>query len=391
MNRQKKWEINDLLKRLSRMLDITENDIASLLLKQVDSAGAVEEHLLKQTSMLLMYLHQAAEGIGELQHRIALTALHLMPYVHDEKILATSVRGDYVPGFIYAHIFLAKIGLPDTRFDSLANQFLYTNDLNRTETALERIWLRKNWSGWEIDGPLVKKILADTSLGEPVNFLLVSDQYMNTFANELFYAAAFSRKYWLLPEKKLAILERTEIMLAICIDKEAYGIVASLLLGYRHISKSWTAVTAFAFKLLAALEQEADYTESRLNPVSADSLPSSFTMGHLYTTCLKKGTAPYKKIPPSSIRKGTAQRLVQFHDSNETTTTSWIKYFYLLEEAEQDALSSFLFNCTLIQNIHRQQYEKVSQLLNLGYVLGLANSPVAIQAAEVLNRLESYF
>lgn len=393
MNRQKKWDNPALLKRLNNILDFAEKETASLLPQQLN-AKADAGSVLLQTSTLLAAVHEISAGFSDLRHRIALIALELIPFARNEKLLEITVINESLRGFVYAHIFLTKIGLPDARFDQLANLFLYDSNVTSSNAELEKIWLRKHWSNWEIDGPLVKKILGDTTLGQPVDFLRVTSEYMQAFATELFYAAAFSRTYWLLPCKKAAILDKAEIMLAICIDSGAYQVASALLLAYRRMGQPWNAVTSFAFNVLAAVEETEGVIETAQEQIetTASSLlpPSAFTQGLLYTACLKPGAAPYIKIPASAIRKGTAQRLIQLYDAGESPSSFWVKHFYLLEESEQDALSSFLLNVTLLKSIHQQQYEKVSQLLNLGYVLGIANSIVAIQAAEVLNGLESY-
>lgn len=395
MNRQKKWDNPALLKRLNNILDFAEKETALLLAYEL-SVKANERAVLLQTSTLLAAVHEISDGFNDLRHRIAVIALELIPFVRNEKLLETTVTNQNLRGFVYAHIFLTKIGLPDSRFDQMVNLFLYDSNLTSSKVELEKIWLRKYWSNWEIDGPMVKKILADTTLGQPVDFLSIRNEYMQAFATELFYAAAFSRTYWLLPCKKAVMLDKAEIMLAICIDSGAYQVASALLLAYRRMGKPWNAVSSFAFNVLAAVEEMEGFTETvqeqKETIASSWFLPSAFTQGLLYSACLKQGAAPYIKIPASSIRKGTAQRLIQLYDAGETSSSSslWVKHFYLLEESEQDALSSFLLHITLIKSIHQQQYEKVSQLLNLGYVLGIANSTVAIQAAEVLNGLESY-
>jgi len=54
---------------------------------------------------------------------------------------------------------------------------------------------------------------------------------------------------------------------------------------------------------------------------------------------------------------------------------------------ERDAIAGLLFAMALRRKVAERNFSGLSELLEMGHQLGLANSPIASQAAELLERV----
>lgn len=385
MKKNQRWELKELLKKLNSMLDIAEK--APVLLDADEGLKNINtDQQLIQISQLLLVCKQLAVTYKELQYRSVLIALQLLPTVRNDQVLSAVVN-HYPVGieYIYVHICLTNLGLPDSRFDLMVDSFFNERGGDEKKIALEileEIWLKKQWAPQNIDAALVKKTLADSALTETIDFTNVKTDDIHRLAISMFYAAAFSKNYRLFPGGKANIAENVEILLAICLEREAYETLAELLAGWALMGINWTPVASFSFNVLS---MAVDNSQEELSYLGTPSLSFALALGMLYCACLKPAAAPYRKILSIPGKKVSAARFHQLLRLDEQEPSYWINYFKTLHEYEQEALSSFLLDVLLMRNIHQQRYQTVSQLLNLAYVLGIADSLVVMHAAEILH------
>jgi hypothetical protein len=104
---------------------------------------------------------------------------------------------------------------------------------------------------------------------------------------------------------------------------------------------------------------------------------------------LHPGRTPPKHIPTTTLISGSANKILCFLD-HDPQNTHWRDEFNKLTEPEQDALAGFLINVALTRNVRQRQYGKVYELLKIAYDMGLSNTALASQTAELLERLAMF-
>lgn len=403
-----------MLRRLNRVLDFAEQTIALMdedgFKNPDDPANNTRsEKVIAETAFLLLAVHKISETYKELKDRIAVIALQLIPLARSEKVLVEiCLQPALAMEYAHAHICLTKIGLPDEKFDKILNASLQSSASDGRERLpyrmLEQEWIKKQWTNGNDEPDILRKIIGSTALNQTIDFLHGTRDDIYAFTHALIYVSDFNRSSWLLPGGRTRILEEAEIMLARCLDEQDYDLAGEVLLAWPLIGKTWSAVATFAFAVLASVEDIAGFLPTQATRIDTyrqqeginqkkylhgTAYHTVYVMGLLCSASLRVGKAPFKNIPASGIRKGSAAKLFYFFEHDDTFIPHWVHNFKALDEEQQDALSGLLLNMLLIRNVHRQQYDKVFQLLNLGYVMGIANTILAVQTAELLDRLSS--
>jgi hypothetical protein len=109
-------------------------------------------------------------------------------------------------------------------------------------------------------------------------------------------------------------------------------------------------------------------------------------MGLLCAVTLQPGNAPPKCIGAKNPVPGSASIILRFLDRNPQKR-QWRTEFDKLAEKEQDALSGLLLNIALIRLVRQKQYGIVYELLSAAFQMGMSNTAMASQVAELLERL----
>lgn len=392
LKRNKRWERKELLESVNKVLDIVEKISDSHARVLLPSTEIDEEVYLLQISQLLLSLQSNAVSYNVLQHRITLIALQLIPQVRSEEILIKIKEGKYsVAAYVLANICLTNLGLPDTGSDEMVNHFLERDvEMNEQSNALRELqflWLKSQWGNRAFDGSQIEMAIGNTVLNKTIDFTKVSPQDIHAFAEAMIYAAPFVKKHWLFPGGKIALANKAELLIAVCFNTEAYSQLAALVSAWAVIGLPWNPVSSFAFNFLMMLHQHGIVNESFLNK---EQLPFILHLGLLCSTCLKHALTPYKKLHVVPFKKGAASKFFSLFSSAETGFT-WLNYFASLEEQEQDALAGLLINILLLLNMKQQRFQTVSQLLNLGHVMGIPDNSIAVRAAEMLHEQGSFY
>ncbi len=386
LKRNKRWERKELLESVNKVLDIVEktSDLHSTFL--LPSTEIDKESYLLQISQLLLCLQSNAVSYNTLQHRVTLIALQLIPQVRSEEILVKIKEDKYAAtGYVLANICLTNLGLPDARFDEMIDQLLdggvEMNEQNNALRELQFLWFKSQWQHCSLDGLQIKNAIANSALNKTIDFIKVSPQDIHAFAEAMIYAAPFVKKHRLLPEGKTAIANNAEILIAVCFNNEAYNLLAALISAWAIMGLPWNPVSSFAFNFLMMLYQQEIVNQSCLNKKQLSFL---LHLGLLCSTCLKHSLTPYKKLHVLSVKKGAASKFLSLFTADETGF-AWLNFFTTLEKPEQDALAGLLINILLLRNMNHQRFQTVSQLLNLGHVMGITDNSIAVRAAEMLH------
>jgi hypothetical protein len=204
-----------------------------------------------------------------------------------------------------------------------------------------------------------------------------------------------------LPRPVSEILAEAEAALARCLDEEDYDLGGEILWSWPLTGRSWSAAAVFGFRVLASVQDEAGFLPCaktklrRLKQLSGDEREEyllatryhpAYVMGFLCASALRRGLAPPVRIPRGAHGTGTHAPILRLLDA-DPRRRRWRKEFDRLAVPERDAIASLLFAMALGRRVVERNFTSLSELLETGYHLGLANCPAASQAAELLERV----
>jgi hypothetical protein len=267
---------------------------------------------------------------------------------------------------------------------------------------LEQIWVKKLWNGkLPVSALQVSKITADSALNRPIDLLHGTKDDMYAFTHALMYVTGFNSFSKKLPRKRTEILDDAEAMLARCLDEKDYDLAGEVLLSWPLTGNSWSAAASFAFRVLAVAEDETGYLPSpgtrnetlakmegieRQKYLYATIYHTAYVMGLLCAVSLQPGKAPANSIRMKKAAPGSAAKILLFL-GRDPQKKQWRNEFNKLPAREQDALAGLLLNIALIRNVQQKQYGVVYELLGVACEMDIADTPLARQAAELLDRV----
>lgn len=404
------WDTEDLSRRLCHALDIAAKAIDRLALEGYtdpdEPANSLRpEKLISETAVLLVAAATADHhrGVGE---RVRWVAERLIPHARGERLLlGLCLEPALVLDFAQAHICLRRLGFEDRGFDALLRQSLRSQARGGRERVphrmLELDWIRGIWKN---TGPGAQgrcsPISRWTVLNRPMDLFGGSRDDIYAFTHALMYVRDFNIRPGRLPRPRSVILVEAEAALAGCLDAEDYDLGGEVLLAWPLTGKSWSAAAAFGFRVLARVEDKAGFLpapatrlarldrlqgDDRTDYLLATAYHTAFVMGLVCAAALQPGRTPPAGIPTGAAAAGCS-KVLRFLDADAPEGT-WRGEFDRLAGSERDALAGFVFNVALRRRMRERRFGAVAELLQAGLALGLADTPAASQAAEMLQRL----
>jgi hypothetical protein len=405
------WNEHDLRRRLCHALDI-----ASLTVEHLAPAGYRDdqrpaanirpEKPIAETGVLLngaaiaMRHPEVRAGI----HRVA---RQLAPHARSPQIrLGLALNPALAFDYSLAHVLLPRLGYPDPGFDALLKQCrgaqAHAGRERVPHRALEQEWIAGLWSK---AAPRNRDRTARLCiLNRPIDVFGATDEDLYAFTHAVMYATGFKLNSDSMPRSRAVILAEAEAVLARCLDSQDYDLAGEILLAWPLTGKSWSPAAAFAFRVLADVEDKAGFLPTPATRVSelqtregsnrkiyllATAYHTIYVMGLLCAAALQPGCAPPATIPARRAVKGCAQRILPLLNDDHPSP-HWRDTFEKLDPSEADALGSLLLNIALQRQAAKRDFGSLDQVLRLGYDLGLAETPTASQAAEMLGRIAIY-
>jgi len=224
------------------------------------------------------------------------------------------------------------------------------------------------------------------------------------FTHALMYVTDFNLHPMPSPRRRPVILAEAESALARCLDNQDYDLGGEFLLSWPLTGKSWSAASAFAFRVLAHIEDKAGFLPTSNTRISelktlegiertkywvATAYHTGYVMGLLCAASLRPGHEPPATVPFDNVRPGAAKRILSLIGI-DNRTQHWYEEFHQLTEPEGDALAEFLINVELHRQFASRDFEGMRALLDMACDINLANTPAASQAVEMLHRLATY-
>jgi hypothetical protein len=216
-----------------------------------------------------------------------------------------------------------------------------------------------------------------------------------------------------LPRSRDEILGEAEAALTRCLEEDDFDLAGEVLLAWPlsgqvlpgdETGRSvWSPAAAFGFELLSRVEDRAGFLPSPATRVDiARALPEPerrryllasayhtvYVMGLLCAAALTAGKAPPASVEPDpAMPSGAAQKMLG-HLDDAARSAVWFQEFQLLDLDQQDALAGLVFQIAMRRKFKLRDYPGMMHLLLDADSLGLAQGPLATQAAQLLGRLQ---
>ncbi|HTD95539.1 MAG TPA: hypothetical protein VK627_01365 [Edaphobacter sp.] len=416
-----RWPESDLIRRLCHALDI-----ASLTIEHLAPAGYTDPHNpaasvrpekpIAETAVLL-YAAMAAAHHPEVDARLHRVARQLAPHARSAQLqLGLALNPGLALDYSLAHIVLGRLGYPDPAFDALLTQCRAAQASAGRERlphrVLEQQWIESITGLSQTSAPILRHIqrrdIERTArlsiLNRPMDVLSATDDDLYAFTHALMYVTGFELSSVALPRTRVVLLAEAEAALAHCLDAQDYDLAGELLLSWPLTGRSWSPTAAFAFRVLAEVEDQAGFLPTPATRISeldartgasrkqyllATAYHTAYVMGLVCAAALQPGCAPPTTVSTRCATLGSAAQLLPLLDDCRPIP-HWLESFRRLDPLEADALAPLLFNIALHRHAAQHDFAALHQLLRLGHTLHLTDIPAASQAAELLERMTLY-
>lgn len=404
------WNQQDLERRLCHALDIATKTVESLgeggYSDPQDAQNQIRpEKVISETALLLLSA-SAVSSLPPVGKRFERAIRALRPHARSERILlGLCLEPALALDFATAHVCLSQMGYGDARFDRLLRQALLCQSRYGRERVphrvLEQEWLRGMWTG-RPEGKRRWAAARESVLGRPMDLLTGSRDDGYAFTHALMYVTRLGRSSAKLPRSRKTILLEADALLARCLDEQDYDLAGEVLLAWPHTRAAWSATAAFAFHVLAHVEDRVGFLpnpstrldrlkeltgRARTDYLLATSYHTIYVMGLLAAAILGAGAMPPVRLPTNGGARGSADRLLRFLSDVEPRPHWRERFDSLSSEEERDSLAGLLLAVALRRKGRQRDFDGMYRLLREGFDLGLADSPMASHAAEMLARI----
>jgi hypothetical protein len=389
----------------ARAIDVLGPDGFADLLEPTND---VRPEKVVSESAILLLAASAASRFVDVADRIHELALAISPYARSDEIL-TQLCFDPIRAWDYAqaHVCLRRLGYDDARFDSVLSTVL---DARVQESTSERPPNRMLEQAWTIAvaGPSrtpeplsMAEIAQCSALGGQCGVLAANRHDMYAFTHAVMYLTDFGLNPSRLPRDRSATLADAEGMMGRCLDLEDYDLVGELVMCWPLTGDTWAPAAAFAFRVLAGVEDEAGFLpspslklerlsslegEERSRYLLATCYHTVFVMGLLCAAALAADRPPPTDWSLTPGQAGASGPLLTLLDGC-SERPRWREALDGLTARQKDRLAGLLLGIGLHRCVARRDVPGLREFLEVGYAYGLADAPIAGQAAELIRRL----
>jgi hypothetical protein len=403
------WLASDLEDRLCRALGL-----AAQVLSDFGTTGYTDatvpqlsfgpEKVVAETAMLVY----AASGVCNrpaIRRRVEAVGRQLVPYVRSRRALAdTALRPRRAFKYAVPHVLLTSLGHSDNAFDDVfrarcALAVELAGDLPPS-ARLERHWIENHWeSDWR---PFTDAQVYETFVNRPIDVLSESRDEAYAHTHLLFYLTDFGRR----PPPRLSrplgtLMSEFEGLLLRYLDLEDYDLSGELLMAWPQLGVSWSPAAAFAFRVLARVEDVVGVLPcgnvdlerlGNLEPhergryARASAYHTAFVMGFLCAVSLRCGTVPPTKIDGDQYADSAWEGFLGYIDGYQG---HWLEVFAEADGSEKRVLAPLLGNMAIIQKIRQRDYKALHDILVLASSTRMPEHPFLKRAADVLWALDA--
>ncbi|HEY2094025.1 MAG TPA: hypothetical protein VGJ81_19300 [Thermoanaerobaculia bacterium] len=404
------WDRQDLERRLCHALDVAKRTVELLAAEGYADASSPDdpirpEKIISETALFLLVASTAHCG-DEVHGRIRQLVHLIAPHARSERmLLGVCLEPALALDYAAAHIYLNRLGYPDPAFDTLLRRALGAQARDGRERVphrmIEQEWLQAGWSGSSVHSRPMSSAARNSALNRPIDLLNGTRDDIYAFTHALMYVTDFNINASPLPRSRSAVLACAEAALAYCLDDQDYDLAGEVLLAWPLTGRSWSPAAAFGFRVLANVEDEAGFLPApttrleragelegrqRTNYLLATAYHTVYVMGLLCAASLQPGRTPPASIPSRRVPRGASERILAILDA-DGRETHWCNELARLTPVEQDTIAGWLLSIALRRKTRQRDFHGVATLLREGTLLGLTDTPIASQSAEMLDRL----
>lgn len=362
------------------------------------------EKIVAETGLLLLAASLVPDE--DVAATVEALARRLLPRARSDRMLmGVALEPAAAWDYAQAHVFLTRLGFPDPDFDSLLGE----SDAAQSALGRERVpyrQLERNWLRRGLTAPSISiendRLPSANVLEHPIDLLAGTREDIYAFSHALMYIGDFGLRPAPWPRGPSDICAEAEGALGWCIDEQDYDLAAEVLLAWPQTGTEWNATSAFAFRVLASVEDRAGFLPShtirleRLRELAGDDhvdylLASTYhtiyAMGLLCSMALKSGRVLSAPVPSAPTTRGVAEQIEPF--LRWERRPHWAEVYRQLTSMQRDTLAPLILGIAVRRCVDARQFSSVRQLLVVAQRTGLSDSPLPSQAAELLHRLET--
>ena len=398
------WPAADLERRLCRVLDLATQVVTDFgdtgYTDTLESQLSFGPEKVVAEAAMLAYAASGVVGVSDVRRRVDDLAGQLVPYVRSRRALADMALQ---PGraFKYAvpHVLLTRLGHGDDTFDRVfrsrcALTVELAGDLPPS-ARLERRWIATHWE-FALPSPSVDHI-DGTFIDHPIDVLSHAREEAYSLTHLLFYLTDFG----LGPPPAMSrppgdVLTEIEALLLRYLDLEDYDLSGELLMAWPQLGAAWSPSAAFAFRVLARVEDSVGMLPcgnvdvghlDRLEPdersryARATAYHTAFVMGFLCAASLHDRSRPPTTIDGRRYPDATWMGFLAHVDDDQG---HWLDVFADCDNSEKAVLAPMLCHFAIHQTLRRRDYRALRDVLVLAREADLPEHPLRTRATDVL-------
>ncbi|WP_310530052.1 DUF6895 family protein [Nocardioides sp.] len=400
------WSAADLERRVIGALDFAAAVVSDF--GETGYADAVRpalgfgpEKVVAEAAMLAYVAHDVSASKA-LRDRVDALARRLEPLVRSPRALADmALNPDQVFRRTVPHVLLTVLGHRDDAFDDFAGHQcarVLSHAVDQPATVLaERRWITGVW-GRQL--PTVGDAESGTVLTHPFDLLVGSREDPYGLTHLLFYLTNFGRAATAeVGRHHDAILTDVEALVIRYLDHGDYDLVGELLMAWPLLRQEWSPVAAFAFRVLAHVEDEVgvlpcgNVDSERLATLAgaertryarAASYHTALVMGFLCAVGLRGDSAPPAVLVGPEYPDDAWQTLRSMIEDHRG---DWLPVFDRCGEAEKRTMAPMLCGLVITQALRQQNFAAIHEALDAARRFALAPHPLQTAATDLLRAL----
>lgn len=299
------------------------------------------------------------------------------------------------------HVLLTALGHRDDAFDDFAADQcarVLSHAVDKPATVLaERRWVTTVW-GRPL--PTVQDAGSGTILTHPFDLLLSSREDPYGLTHLLFHVTDFGRAATAeVGRPHGAILTDVECLVVRYLDDGDYDLVGELLMAWPQLRDGWSSVAAFAFRVLAHVEDAAGVLPcgnvdperlaalvgaERTRYARAASYHTAFVMGFLCAVGLRCDAPPPTTLAGPEFPDDAWQ---MFRSMIDDRRGDWLPVFDRCGDAEKRTLSPMLCGFVTTQAPRQQNFAAMHEAVVAARRFALPPHPLQTAATDILRAL----
>ena len=413
-----RWDRADLIRRVVNALDVASRMVKTIAAAEAAGAGhpvtatgaggPLREKIVAETAMLLLCVEPVLNLDRRIREQAETIVRLLVPLArHPDVLAAICLDPGLARDLSVGHAILSRLGYPDSDADDLLVESLALGPDFGPERLphrrLEQAWLARLWSVVPPPSPRDSSLLAESLLGRPMDALGSTRLDIYAFTHAVMYASDLGSSTVGLARPPAAVAADADAALAFSLDANDYDLTAEVLLTWPMLRLDWSPSAAFAFAILADLEDRLGFLpgssfdperyraatgEERSRLALSTSYHAAYVMGFLCAAALRRGCAPPAAVPHAGRPQGAGVALQCLLDT-ERPPSCWMAPFAALAPRQQHAVAPLVLAVLLRRGRTEGNLRLVQEALQVALAFDLVEGPAPSQAAALLRRIQA--